>query len=177
MARSDNTRRVSAIVSFDELFRYNELETARWRQWFGKQPEQVLQLPAGDAAVALGTVRDLLFHIFIVEWVYAKVLHGELWENEWQKFDRASCEGIFAVAAEAQSKLRTFIESATEAQFEQNYQIAARSGPSVSGSGRKFLAHIVLHSTRHWAQMAMLLRQQGHKTDWQHDFVLSDAMK
>jgi uncharacterized damage-inducible protein DinB len=177
MARHDDTSRASAGVSFDALLRYNELETACWGQWFRKQPAQVLQFPAGDSAVEMGTVRDLLFHIFIVEWVYAKVLHGEGSENEWQKFDRTSCEGIFSVAAEAQSSLRTFVESATDAQLEQNYKITARSGQTVSGSGRKFLSHIVLHSTRHWAQMAMLMRQQGYKTDWQHDFVVSDAMK
>ena len=47
----------------------------------------------------MGTVRDLLFHILIVEWVYAKVLNGENWESEWQKFDRITLAGIFAVAA------------------------------------------------------------------------------
>ncbi len=55
--------------------------------------------------------------------------------------------------------------------------VSARSGQTVSGSGRKFLTHIVLHSTRHWAQMAALMRQHGHKTDWQHDFIFSDAVK
>jgi len=166
-----------AGVRFDELLRYNELETAAWREWFRKQPADVLQVPAGDSAVEMGTVRDLLFHIFIVEWVYSKVLHGESWEDEWQKFNRTGLEGIFAVAAEAQPRLRQFAESATEAQLERNYKITARSGQSVSGSGRKFLAHIVLHSTRHWAQIAMLMRQNGHKTDWQHDFIFSQAME
>jgi uncharacterized damage-inducible protein DinB len=141
------------------------------------QPADVLQIPAGDSAVEMGTVRHLLFHIFIVEWVYAKVLHGESWEDEWQKFAPTGIDGIFAVAAEAQPKLRQFAESATSAQLECRYEITARSGQSVSGSGRKFLAHIVLHSTRHWAQMAMLMRQQGHKTDWQHDFIFSQAME
>jgi len=166
----------SAGIEFDTLLRYNENETARWREWLNQQSEAVLQIPAGDTARELGTVRDLLFHIQIVEWVYAKVLHNESWENEWQEFDRTALSGIFAVAKEAQPKLRAFADSATEAQLAQPYKITARSGQSVSGSGRKFLTHVILHSIRHWAQLAMRLREHGHATDWQHDFVFSDVL-
>jgi hypothetical protein len=30
-------------------------------------------------------VRDLLFHIFLIERAYARVLQNEAWEGEWQK--------------------------------------------------------------------------------------------
>jgi len=29
---------------------------------------------------------------------------------------------------------------------------------------------------RHWAQLATVLRQKGHGTDWGHGFLLSDVM-
>ena len=167
----------TAGISFSVLLKYNERETSRWREWLSHQPEAVLQVPAGDPAKEMGTVRDLLFHILIVEWVYAKVLNAEDWVNDWQKFDRKTLAGIFAVAAEAQPKLRAFAESATDAQLLQQFKITARSGQTVAGSGRKFLAHIVLHSTRHWAQIATLLRKEGHSTDWQHDFMFSDVIE
>ena len=175
--KSLDTSPSSSSITFHALLRYNEQETAHWREWFSKQPESVLQIAAGDPSKEMGAIRDLLFHILIVEWVYANVLNGENWENEWQKFDRTTITGIFGVAAEAQPKLRAFADSATDAQLEKHYTITARSGQTVAGSGRKFLAHIVLHSTRHWAQIAMLLRKEGHATDWQHDFVLSDVIE
>jgi uncharacterized damage-inducible protein DinB len=171
-----DTPPAAAGITFDALLRYNEQETARWHEWFRKQPDSVLQVPAGDPSKEMGTLRDLLFHILIVEWVYAKVLNGEDWENEWQKFDRSTLEGIFAVAPEAQPKLRAFAHSATDTRWTKEYKITARSGQTVRGSGRKFLTHIVLHSTRHWAQIAMLLRKEGHATDWQHDFIFSDVI-
>jgi uncharacterized damage-inducible protein DinB len=136
----------------------------------------VLQIPAGDPSKEMGTARDLLFHILIVEWVYAKVLNGEDWENEWQKFDRTTLAGIFAVAAEAQPRLRAFANSATDVKLARQYKITARSGQTVVGSGRKFLTHIVLHSTRHWAQSALLLREEGHVADWQHDVIFSNVV-
>jgi len=163
-------------IKFDSLLRYNEQETAHWREWFAKQPEAVLEIPAGDAPLHMGTLRDLLFHIQIVEWVYAKVLQGESWEGEWQKFDRTTVAGIFAIGAEAQPMLRAFADSATEEQLTRGYQITSGRGQTVAGSGRKFLIHVLLHSIRHWAQVAVLLRQQGHATDWQHDFVFCDAI-
>jgi uncharacterized damage-inducible protein DinB len=175
--KSLDTSAASASVPFGILLSYNEQETARWQEWFSKQTEAVLQIPAGDPSKEMGTIRDLLFHILIVEWVYAKVLNGENWENEWQKFDRTTVTGIFAVAVEAQPKLRAFADSATAAQLAKQYTITARSGQSVAGSGRKFLTHIILHSTRHWAQIAMLVRKEGHSTDWQHDFIFSDAIE
>jgi uncharacterized damage-inducible protein DinB len=176
MSSVDNST-TSAGVPFDILLSYNEQETTRWREWFSKQPETVLQIPAGDPAKEMGTVRDLIFHILIVEWVYAKVLSGEPWENERQKFDRTTVAGIFAVAAEAQPKLRAFAESANDDQLAQRYKMTARGGQTVAGSGRKFLTHIVLHSARHWAQVAMLLRKEGYATDWQHDFIFSDVIE
>ncbi len=39
------------------------------------------------------------------------------------------------------------------------------------------LTHAVVHAIRHWAQLATLLRQQGYKTDWQHDVLFSDAIR
>ena len=164
-------------VEFDALLRYNEIEMARWRDWLHTQPETVLDVPAGDPAMWMGTARDLIFHIFIVEWVYARVLSGESWENDWQAFDRSTLNGVFAVADEAQPKLRSFAQTATAQQLAQTYHISSRLGQTVQGSGRKFVTHVVFHSARHWAQIAMLMRQHGHKTDWQHDFVLSDAME
>jgi uncharacterized damage-inducible protein DinB len=156
----------SPSISLHALLRYNELETLNWEQWFRKQPKELMELPAADAIDERATVRDLLFHIFLVEWTYARVLREERWENEWQKLDRSSCTTIFRIPAETQPKLRAFVGAATEEQLERNYTITAGRGRTITGTGRKFLAHIVIHSTRHWAQMAACMRQHGYKTDW-----------
>jgi uncharacterized damage-inducible protein DinB len=176
MSESATRPAAESGISFDALLRYNELETARWREWFKHAPPSVLDIPAGDPALWMESVRGLLFHIFLVEWVYAKTLHGRGWDG-WDSLDRTSLDGVFAIADEAQPLLRSFAESATSEQLARHYSITAKSGETVGGSGRKFLAHIVLHSTRHWAQVATLLRQAGHKTDWQHDFVMSNAIE
>jgi uncharacterized damage-inducible protein DinB len=47
----------------------------------------------------------------------------------------------------------------------------------VKASRRKLLAQALTHSMRHWAQIATFLRQQGLKQEWNHDFLLSNAME
>jgi uncharacterized damage-inducible protein DinB len=47
----------------------------------------------------------------------------------------------------------------------------------VDASRRKLFAHILLHSTRHWAQLSSLLREAGYKTEWAKDFLFSEAME
>ena len=46
----------------------------------------------------------------------------------------------------------------------------------VHATRRKLFVHIMIHSRRHWAQLATLLRSHGLKTDWPQDFLFSEAM-
>ncbi len=33
------------------------------------------------------------------------------------------------------------------------------------------------HSMRHWAQLAMALRERGVEQDWKHDFIFTETME
>lgn len=162
-------------VTFADLLRYQESEAARWRAWLDTQPPAVLDVPFGDAAKRMGSVRDMLWHVFIVEWVYACVLGGEPYEG-WDKFKTQTLADLFAIGEEARAQLRAYLDRATEAEMTRTLSISG-GGITINGSARKFLTHTFYHSLRHWAQLATVLRQQGYETNWQHDFVLSDAME
>jgi uncharacterized damage-inducible protein DinB len=43
-------------------------------------------------------------------------------------------------------------------------------------SARKVILHAMLHGLRHWAQLATIVREHGHATDWFHDILMSDAL-
>jgi uncharacterized damage-inducible protein DinB len=43
-------------------------------------------------------------------------------------------------------------------------------------SPRKLLLHIGLHETRHWAQIALAVRQAGLEPPGQHDLFYSRAL-
>ena len=47
---------------------------------------------------------------------------------------------------------------------------------SVTASHHKLVANLLNHGTRHWAQVATVLRLHGHADQWPHDLLLSDAL-
>jgi uncharacterized damage-inducible protein DinB len=161
-------------ISFADLLRYNESEATKWRVWFEARPPELLDVPFGNAAKRMGNVREMIWHIFITEWVYACVLNGETYEG-WDQFRRGTVAELFSIGEHARAGLRKCLSNATDSGMATSVTLSA-AGFTVTGSARKFLTHTFVHSLRHWAQLATVLRQQGHETDWPHDFVLSDAM-
>lgn len=164
-----------AGVTFGTLLRYHESEAARWRAWFDKQPSEVLDLPFGDAARDMGTVRAVLWHIGIVEWVYVQVIGGHPYDD-WRKFPRETLAELFAIGEGAQTELRAYLAASTDSEMTEPVSISGQ-GVTITGTRRKFLTHFFVHSLRHWAQLSTVLRQHGYQTDWQHDLVLSDTME
>lgn len=161
-------------ISFVDLLRYDESEAMKWRAWLDGQPPELLDTPFGDASRHMGNVREMIWHLFITQWVYACVLNGEPFDG-WDQFKRDSIADLFAIGDRARAGLRTYLAKATSAEMGQSLTLSA-AGFTVSGSARKFLTHAFIHSLRHWAQLATVLRQHGHETGWPHDFVLSDAI-
>lgn len=165
----------STGISFADLLRYEESEAMKWRGWLEAQPSDVLDVTFGNAAKRMGTVREMIWHIFITEWVYACVLNGQPYDG-WDRFKRDSVAELFAIGDEARAGLRRYLANANEVDMAIPVTLSA-DGFSVTGSARKFLTHTFVHSLRHWAQVATVLRQQGHETSWPHDFVLSDVIE
>ncbi len=162
-------------ISFAALLRYNEDETGKWQEWLEGQPADVLDLPFGDAGKHMGTVRDMLSHIFIVEWVYARVLSGQSYA-EWNQMPRGTLADLFAIGEKARAMVGGVLASATEESMLKSVSLSGR-GVTITGSARKFLAHFFVHSLRHWAQIATVLRQHGHQTNWEHDLVLTSVIE
>jgi len=160
-------------ISFRDLYAYHFDETHRWRQWFEKQPAAVLDVTVGDAP--LSKARDLLLHVFIVEWAYVQALNSKGFDR-WTEFKNDTLANIFVCADEAEAGLRKIVDEATPSSLEDEATISGGS-MTLKGTRRKFLVHTFVHGTRHWAQLASALRAAGYKTDWQHDLVLSDAIE
>jgi uncharacterized damage-inducible protein DinB len=162
-------------VSFADLLRYNDSEAMRWRAWLEAQSSELLDVPFGNPAQRMGSVREMIWHIFITEWVYASVLNGESYDG-WDQFKLDSVAELFAIGDRARAGLRKYLANATDANMATSLTLSA-AGFTINGSARKFLTHTFVHSLRHWAQLATVLRQHGHETSWPHDFVLSGAIE
>ncbi|HXZ29035.1 MAG TPA: DinB family protein [Terriglobales bacterium] len=162
-------------ISFQELQRYTQEERGKWRAWLEKQPAAALEVPAGEAGTDTASVRGLLWHIAIVELFYAEFISGRQEKSNYRELPHTTLEEIWRIGDSAQEQLAGYLARAGEADLDAALTLE-RGSFRVVASRRKMLAHVFLHGLRHWAQLALVLRQHGYKTGWQHDFIFTEAL-
>ena len=160
-------------ISFQELMHYNDAETRRWHEFLVQHPD-ALDLEVGIAGAK--DIRGLILHIVAVELRYAERLSGAA-VTPYEQLPTGSLDEIFSIGDTARQKIRQYLAQATEADLGTVLTFETRTAGTLSSSKRKIVAHVFLHGTRHWAQVATALRQRGHKQDWPHDFIFTDAME
>jgi uncharacterized damage-inducible protein DinB len=160
------------LFSIDEWIRHNAAETRHWHQWFKRNPA-ALEVPIDIAQTK--NVGELVLHIVAVDRRYAERLSGkDLTPYEALPEDP---DGLFAVAEESFEQLRKYAQQACQEDLRRELTFPTRSAGTLTASKRKILLHTLMHSVRHWAQLATELRQAGFKTDWQHDVLFSDVIE
>ena len=162
-----------AALTFDELLRQNEEETEHWRQWFRAHPEA---LDVKMELAMMHDVRGVLRHIFGVELLYTERMLGQPPTISPEKLPSGTVDELFDNGAAARRKLRQFVDTWTDNDWNQQVTFKTLSAGEFSAGRRKCFVHALLHSMRHWAQLATVLRQNGQKTDWSHDFLFSKVL-
>jgi uncharacterized damage-inducible protein DinB len=162
-----------AELTFTEMLEANERETKKWQGWFERQPAELLSLPLNIALAK--DVREFLLHIFAVELRYAERLrNAEV--TPYEAHPTGSVRELFAIGDKARAGLRRYLAHVTDEDLAVVLEFPTRTSGVLRSSKRKMFAHAMLHSVRHWAQLATALREKGHGTDWPHDFLFSDVM-
>lgn len=160
-------------IQFEELLDYAEFETRRWHDWFARYPAA---LAVKTEVATAGNAMTLVFHIAYVELYFAAHLLGEPYPD-YKEMKYGSIEELFAIFDQAQSKLRRYLYKAKKADWDKRVDLGSRGEFTVPPiTKRKCFVHVLIHGTRHWAQLATELRASGYKQDWQHDFLFSEAM-
>ncbi len=158
-------------LKLSELLAYCESESHKWRDWFQKNPA-ALEVKTDIAQATSAAV--LLQHIVAVDLRYAQRLLGEPVTD--YKALPTDAVSLFKIADEAFAKFRGFLASAKDDDWKVVLEFPTRSAGTLSASRKKIFIHSLLHSVRHWAQLATALRAAGFKQDWPHDFLMTDTM-
>lgn len=159
--------------TFQEMLAAQDVELGRWEQWFLQQPATLLDLHL-DIAKA-DNLRSALFHIFLVELSFAEALN-ELRDPNASRADLLALPhenfgDLFAIHHRAFSLLKQWVEHATP---EDAAILFVRGQLRVTR--RKCFIQVMEHTVRHFAQLAVALRQAGHPTDWMHDILFNSAL-
>ena len=154
-----------------EVLRWNDTSTAQWRKLFEQHPE-ALALPCDIRSSS--TVAGLLQHIVAAELRYAERL-GEETVTEYDAVPKENITKIFAVHDRAIAKINILLADATY-DWQQEIDMETRQGRLIA-TRNAVLFHALLHSMRHYAQLATLLRHSGITATWPMDYLMVTARR
>lgn len=161
-------------VEFGTLTGYVEHETERWREWFQAAPAEVLDLPLGPGAD--GTIRSLIKHIFAVELRYAQRLAGEP-VSDYEQLADGTVDRLWEIHRAANAVRGRYLAGASADALDHVLVSETRRLGRVEARAHTVVVHSLVHGIRHWAQVAMVLRQHGHGGLWEHDWLMSPAVR
>ncbi len=158
-------------ISFEDFLRYEEEQLDKWRELFTRRPH-LLQLEATPTE----NVAGLLFHIFVAEYHTAQRLLGESMTPK-SDLKQITIDELFSIAAQAHNKMRQFLSRADSVSIEELRTFPSHTLGEFSATPKKLLMHALVHSTRHWAQVARVLRENGQRADFSHDVLFSKVIQ
>jgi uncharacterized damage-inducible protein DinB len=160
-------------LSCDDLLGYTNLSAQQWQNWFAAN-ESALEVPCDIRQT--GTVRHFVQHIFAVELRFAERLLGED-ITAYEQLAIATTGELFAIHTRATEKYAQYLSTATEAAMDEVLEVQTRSAGDFRLSRRSIFVHALLHSARHWAQLATLVRQAGFPEVDGQDYFLYASRK
>ena len=165
---------MSMMLAFDELLRYTNEEREKWRAWLAAHPSG-LEIPVQPEGARLPTVGKLIDHIFLVEQRHLQRLRDEPLSTS-TGLTANNAPPLFDYGASVRRELDRFVEALDDDMAEEmrTFSVQDRSWPMTP---RKLLFHILLHETRHWAQIALALRLAGSDPPGDHDLFYSGALR
>ena len=161
-------------LTFDEFLRYTQEERDKWRGWFGAHPDalSIEVQPAGRYP----TVGSLIDHIFLVERRHLQRLTNAPLDTSTGLSGRHA-PPLFDYGASVRRELEQFVSDLDEDVADEPRVFTVQSGGDFVLTPRKLLFHVLLHETRHWAQVAVAVRRFGLDPPGNHDLFYSKALR
>jgi len=159
---------------YDEFLRYTQEERDKWRLWFTAHPDAVeIDVQPGARYQTVGALID---HIFLVERRHLQRLRSTPLDTK-TGLSGKHAPPLFDYGASVRRELEQFVSALDEDVADEPRTFTVQSGGDFVLTPRKLLFHILLHETRHWAQIALALRRAGLEPPGNHDLFYSRAMK
>ena len=161
-------------LSYDEFLRYTQEERDKWRTWFAVHPDAIeVEVQPGARYPSVGSLID---HIFLVERRHLQRLTGAALDSK-TGLSGKHAPPLFDYGASVRRELEQFVSALDEDVADEPRTFTVQSGGEFMLTPRKLLFHILLHETRHWAQIALALRRAGLEPPGNHDLFYSRAFK
>jgi uncharacterized damage-inducible protein DinB len=159
-------------ITFEELVRYTNMERDKWRHWFAGHAAAV-EAPVQPGG-RLPTVGKLIDHIFLVERRHLQRLTSQPLSNT-TGLTGNNAPPLFDYGASVRRELEQYAADLGDEEIDTVREFVVRD-QTYPMTPRKLLFHILLHETRHWAQIALAVRLAGFEPPGDHDLFFSKAL-
>jgi len=162
-------------LTFPQFLRYTQEERDKWRTWFVVAHPDAMEVelqPGGRYP----TVGSLIDHIFLVERRHLQRLTNMPLDTK-TGLSGKHATPLFDYGASVRRELEQFASQLDDDAADEPRTFTVASGGDFVLTPRKLLFHILLHETRHWAQIALAVRRAGLEPPGNHDLFYSKALK
>jgi uncharacterized damage-inducible protein DinB len=165
-----------ATLNLTNLMEYTEWERQKWHDWLKQHGDDALKITAGPHGDGrFSTIGDIIKHIFSAETRYIDRLSNRpLTDPASTPVASDNSEALFQLGEQSRNALRKLIDSLPSEEWDKFREFEFFDG-ILRATPKKIVTHVLLHETRHWAQIATLLRLNGLKDDL-HDFIFSPVL-
>jgi uncharacterized damage-inducible protein DinB len=153
-------------LTAEDVLAWNERTAQTWRQLIDEHPG-ILALECDIYGVK--TVAQLLQHVVAVETRYAQRLAG-VTETPYEAIPHGTAAEIFGAHEAAMQDLRA--ELAKGGDWDSKLEFTTLTMGRGRASRKTIFFHALMHSIRHYAQLATLVRRHGFKPAYPMDYLL-----
>ena len=160
---------ITALTA-EELIAWVNATTRHWQDLIAAHPE-IVALPCDVRETT--NVAGLLQHIVAVELRYAQRLNS-IPESPYEEIPTHPAEAVFAIHDKAITLYQSILAQPGYT-WEETIPFQTRSLGALAATRRTLLVHALMHSIRHYAQLATLVRHHGIQPNWQMDYLSMGA--
>ena len=164
---------MTPFITMEELLAWDQESSRFWKAHLEANPA-LLQLPCdigGNAAV-----QDFVGHIWGAELVWSQIISG-LRITDYDVWPNGPLDELYDLHLSAVGNFRALLDNPHISWDEKSVHYPWRRPEAPKPTPRKALAHILLHSQRHWAQLSTLVRSQGFPSGFLGDLLPSSALE
>jgi uncharacterized damage-inducible protein DinB len=163
---------MTPAITHEELLVWNQESSSFWKALLDANPS-FLHLPCGIGGNA--NVQAFVRHIWGAELVWSQILAG-LPLTDYDVWPNGPLDALFDLHLSAVRNFRGILDDSAKNWNERTVDYPWRPPELQKPTPRKALAHILVHSQRHWAQLATLIRAAGFPSGFKGDLLFTTAL-
>jgi hypothetical protein len=164
---------MTPAITLEELLAWSQEASHFWKAHLNANPS-LLELPCGIGGST--NVQEFVRHIWGVDLLWAQRAAG-LPVIDRKTIPAGPLDLLYGLHLSAVEIFRTLLDDPAH-NWEEAFTLDHPSVPPEmrAFSHRKLLGHALLHSQRHWAQLATLVRNAGFPSGYKGDLLFSQAL-